>query len=122
MRKADKNMGTGTGATTFRLEDPREDKSPPTKERLPWIVSMMWDAGMYTQAREVQRLGDAFYAQSATALPEQQPVRDELARLLAASTRLLESAVDLREVTKGQRCEFDRMFIAECKEAVARAA
>jgi len=49
-----------------RVYDPREDKSPPSKERVTWIVSMMWDLGMYTQAREVQRLGDAYEAMKVT--------------------------------------------------------
>lgn len=47
------------------LYDPREDKTPPSLERCRWIVSMMWDLGMYTQAREVQRLADAHYKEAA---------------------------------------------------------
>ena len=51
-----------TESAPTRLDDPREDKHPPTKDRLPWLVQMIWDAGLYTHAREVQRLGDAYYA------------------------------------------------------------
>lgn len=54
------------GEAPARLDDPRDDKHPPTQVRLRWIVSMMWELGMYTQAREVQRLGDAFFAGSET--------------------------------------------------------
>ena len=57
------------GNIAERLYDPREDKSPPTQARLPWIVQMMWDLGMYTQAREVQRLGDSYYALHASSVP-----------------------------------------------------
>ena len=62
---------------TDRLHDPREDKSPPTKERCPHIVQMMWDLGMYTQAREVQRLADAYHT------PSRQSGATEGNRLLA---------------------------------------